>query len=132
MWHIWFRMREYTLHGGHNDINDWIGQPLRYIVLGLTMPSLRPVHRLRGAWRRLVQFSTSTTYYARRRLTLRSFIHSSRYAFYVCVMANNTDIKGKICWYLACVVQIHLCKRLIEMGDVVNEATCWGEINMLR
>ncbi|CCA70160.1 hypothetical protein PIIN_04099 [Serendipita indica DSM 11827] len=37
-----------------------------------------------------------------------------------------------ICWYLACVVQIHLCKRLIEMGDVVNEATCWGEINMLR
>lgn len=37
-----------------------------------------------------------------------------------------------ICWYLAAVVQVHLCKRLIEIGDIVNEATCWGEINMLR
>ncbi|KAG8815920.1 hypothetical protein FRC17_000537, partial [Serendipita sp. 399] len=37
-----------------------------------------------------------------------------------------------ICWYLAAVVQIHLCKRLIETGDLMGEATCWGEINMLR
>ncbi|KAG8811590.1 hypothetical protein FRC19_003714 [Serendipita sp. 401] len=37
-----------------------------------------------------------------------------------------------ICWYLAAVVEIHLCKRLIETGDLVGEATCWGEINMLR
>lgn len=38
----------------------------------------------------------------------------------------------QICWYLAAVVQVHLCKRLIEIGDIANEATCWGEINMLR
>lgn len=41
-------------------------------------------------------------------------------------------IMRQICWYLAAVVQIHLCKRLIEVGDAANEATCWGEINMLR
>ncbi|GJJ09515.1 hypothetical protein Clacol_003738 [Clathrus columnatus] len=37
-----------------------------------------------------------------------------------------------ICWYLAAVVQVHLCKRLIELGDCVNESNVWGEINMLR
>lgn len=39
---------------------------------------------------------------------------------------------SQICWYLAAVVQVHLCKRLIEIGDIVAEATTWGEINMLR
>ncbi|KAF8584497.1 hypothetical protein K439DRAFT_1346065 [Ramaria rubella] len=37
-----------------------------------------------------------------------------------------------ICWYLAAVVQVQLCKRLIEIGDRANEANVWGEINLLR
>ncbi|KAG8848740.1 hypothetical protein FRB96_001019 [Tulasnella sp. 330] len=37
-----------------------------------------------------------------------------------------------ICWYLAAVVSVQLCKRLIEIGDTTNEAIVWGEINMLR
>jgi len=37
-----------------------------------------------------------------------------------------------ICWYLAAVVQVQLCKRLIEVGDRASEASVWGEINMLR
>ncbi|KAF8527976.1 hypothetical protein BU17DRAFT_81209 [Hysterangium stoloniferum] len=36
------------------------------------------------------------------------------------------------CWYLAAVVQVHLCKRLIEIGDRTSEADVWGEINLLR
>lgn len=37
-----------------------------------------------------------------------------------------------ICWYLAAVVQIQLCKYFIEIGDISREATIWGEINILR
>ncbi|KAF8496657.1 hypothetical protein JB92DRAFT_3225901 [Gautieria morchelliformis] len=37
-----------------------------------------------------------------------------------------------ICWYLAAVVQVQLCKRLIEIGDRASEANVWGEINLLR
>ncbi|KAH9950496.1 hypothetical protein B0H21DRAFT_537444 [Amylocystis lapponica] len=37
-----------------------------------------------------------------------------------------------ICWYLAAVVQIQLCKYFIEIGDSPRESTVWGEINILR
>ncbi|KAI6136719.1 hypothetical protein F5141DRAFT_995183 [Pisolithus sp. B1] len=37
-----------------------------------------------------------------------------------------------ICWYLAAVVQVQVCKHFIEMGDRVREAQVWGEINVLR
>ena len=39
---------------------------------------------------------------------------------------------SQICWYLAAVVQIQLCKYFIEIGDVSRETTIWGEINVLR
>jgi uncharacterized membrane protein len=38
----------------------------------------------------------------------------------------------QICWYLAAVVQIHLCKYCIEINDIEREAAAWGEINLLR
>ncbi|KAH8102434.1 hypothetical protein BXZ70DRAFT_928561 [Cristinia sonorae] len=38
----------------------------------------------------------------------------------------------QICWYLAAVVQIQLCKYFIEINDTVRESTVWGEINVLR
>ena len=38
----------------------------------------------------------------------------------------------KICWYLAAVVQIQLCKYFIEINDAARESTVWGEINVLR
>jgi len=37
-----------------------------------------------------------------------------------------------ICWYLAAVVQIQLCKYFIEIGDASRESTVWSEINVLR
>ncbi|KAF9787342.1 hypothetical protein BJ322DRAFT_1054850 [Thelephora terrestris] len=37
-----------------------------------------------------------------------------------------------ICWYLAAVVQVQLCRYFIEIGDVSRETTIWGEINVLR
>lgn len=40
--------------------------------------------------------------------------------------------RKQICWYLAAVVLVQLCRRLIEIGDTANEATLWGEINLLR
>lgn len=38
----------------------------------------------------------------------------------------------QICWYLAAVVQVQLCKYFIEIGDTSRESTVWGEINALR
>lgn len=38
----------------------------------------------------------------------------------------------QICWYLAAVVQVQLCKYFIEIGDSERESTVWGEINVLR
>ncbi len=38
----------------------------------------------------------------------------------------------QICWYLAAVVQVQLCKYFIEIGDSEQESTVWGEINVLR
>jgi len=37
-----------------------------------------------------------------------------------------------ICWYLAAVVHIQLCKHYIESGEAVMEAAVWEEINVLR
>ncbi|KAF9473118.1 hypothetical protein BDN70DRAFT_886160 [Pholiota conissans] len=37
-----------------------------------------------------------------------------------------------ICWYLAAVVQVQLCKYFIEINDSDRESTVWGEINVLR
>jgi hypothetical protein len=37
-----------------------------------------------------------------------------------------------ICWYLAAVVQVQLCKFFIEINDSERESTVWGEINVLR
>jgi len=38
----------------------------------------------------------------------------------------------QICWYLAAVVQIQLCKYYIETGDTDQEYGAWGVINVLR
>lgn len=37
-----------------------------------------------------------------------------------------------ICWYLAAVVQVQVCKHFIEIGDEAREDQVWGEINVLR
>lgn len=37
-----------------------------------------------------------------------------------------------ICWYLAAVVLVQLCKHYIETGEQEREARIWGEINVLR
>lgn len=38
----------------------------------------------------------------------------------------------KICWYLAAVVQVQLCRSLIELQDFENEQKVWKDINILR
>jgi hypothetical protein len=42
------------------------------------------------------------------------------------------DTVSQICWYLAAVVQVQLCKYFIEINDSERESTVWGEINVLR
>ncbi|KAL5640939.1 hypothetical protein ACGC1H_001424 [Rhizoctonia solani] len=37
-----------------------------------------------------------------------------------------------VCWYLAAVVLVQLCKRHITTGDRGGEATVWGEIETLK
>ncbi|KAN0100701.1 hypothetical protein V8E55_000685 [Tylopilus felleus] len=37
-----------------------------------------------------------------------------------------------ICWYLAAVVQVQVCRHFIETGDHAREAQVWGELNVLR
>ncbi|CAA7266533.1 unnamed protein product [Cyclocybe aegerita] len=44
----------------------------------------------------------------------------------------TTYLSFKICWYLAAVVQVQLCKYFIEINDSDRESTVWGEINVLR
>ncbi|KAG9002928.1 hypothetical protein FRB94_003455 [Tulasnella sp. JGI-2019a] len=56
---------------------------------------------------------------------------------YLLISSTSFDVKRLhpsvvICWYLAAVVLIQLCKRLIQIGDTAGEAAVWGEINMLR
>ncbi|KAG6820116.1 hypothetical protein H0H93_005263 [Arthromyces matolae] len=48
------------------------------------------------------------------------------------VMHQSSEYFEQICWYLAAVVQIQLCKYFIELGDMERESTAWGEINVLR
>jgi hypothetical protein len=38
----------------------------------------------------------------------------------------------QICWYLAAVVLVQLCKHYIETNEQEREARIWGEINVLR
>ena len=45
---------------------------------------------------------------------------------------SSLYLLSQICWYLAAVVQVQLCKYFIEIGDVSRETTIWGEINVLR
>ncbi|KAH9937080.1 uncharacterized protein B0H18DRAFT_1081363 [Fomitopsis serialis] len=45
---------------------------------------------------------------------------------------SETSLTRRICWYLAAVVQVQLCKYFIEIGDSSRESTVWGEINALR
>lgn len=56
---------------------------------------------------------------------------------YYMLSATSLDITRlhpfvTICWYLAAVVQVQLCKYFIEIGDSERESTVWGEINVLR
>lgn len=58
-------------------------------------------------------------------------------AAYYILSATSLDISRlhpfvTICWYLAAVVQIQLCKYFIEINDGERESTVWGEINVLR
>ncbi|KAJ7070957.1 hypothetical protein C8F01DRAFT_1108482 [Mycena amicta] len=58
-------------------------------------------------------------------------------AAYYMLSATSLDITRLhpfvvICWYLAAVVQVQLCKYFIEIGDSERESTVWGEINVLR
>lgn len=58
-------------------------------------------------------------------------------ASYYALSATSLDITRlhpfvTICWYLAAVVQVQLCKYFIEIGDSERESTVWGEINVLR
>ncbi|KAF8898643.1 hypothetical protein BD779DRAFT_26545 [Infundibulicybe gibba] len=58
-------------------------------------------------------------------------------AAYYLLSATSLDITRlhpfvTICWYLAAVVQVQLCKYFIEINDGERESTVWGEINVLR
>lgn len=44
----------------------------------------------------------------------------------------HTNTIVQICWYLAAVVQVQLCKYFIETGDTDREYGVWGVINVLR
>ncbi len=44
----------------------------------------------------------------------------------------RANVIVQICWYLAAVVQIQLCKYFIETGDTDREYGVWGVINVLR
>ncbi|KAK7463678.1 hypothetical protein VKT23_007021 [Stygiomarasmius scandens] len=66
-------------------------------------------------------------------------VHSARciLAAYYMLSATSLDITRlhpfvTICWYLAAVVQVQLCKYFIEISDSERESTVWGEINVLR
>ena len=48
------------------------------------------------------------------------------------LLVTRLTFFSQICWYLAAVVQVQLCKYFIEIGDVSRETTIWGEINILR
>ena len=56
----------------------------------------------------------------------------SQCAFFLPAQFVVIDFSPQICWYLAAVVQIQLCKYFIEINDTARESTVWGEINVLR
>lgn len=56
---------------------------------------------------------------------------------YFMLSATSLDITRlhpfvTICWYLAAVVQVQVCKHFIESGEHDREQQIWGEINVLR
>ncbi|TRM66190.1 hypothetical protein BD626DRAFT_486984 [Schizophyllum amplum] len=66
-------------------------------------------------------------------------VHAARsiLSAYYKLSATSLDITrlhpfATICWYLAAVVEVQLCKYFIEIGDPDRESTVWGEINVLR
>ncbi|KAF8641137.1 hypothetical protein AX17_000779 [Amanita inopinata Kibby_2008] len=66
-------------------------------------------------------------------------VHAARSILraYYTLSATSLDITRlhpfvTICWYLAAVVLIQLCKYFIEINDNERESTVWGEINILR
>jgi hypothetical protein len=60
-------------------------------------------------------------------------IASLRGGMSACMRNNHLySSQIQICWYLAAVVQVQLCKYFIEIGDSERESTVWGEINVLR
>ncbi|EMD42229.1 hypothetical protein CERSUDRAFT_110761 [Gelatoporia subvermispora B] len=80
-----------------------------------------------------INFSDSSS------ISTRRCLHATREILnaYSRLSATSLDIARlhpfvTICWYLAAVVQIQLCKYFIEINDTEREATVWGEINMLR
>ncbi|KAF8912753.1 hypothetical protein CPB84DRAFT_1885361 [Gymnopilus junonius] len=65
-------------------------------------------------------------------------LHAARCILSACYALNATSMDitrlhpfVTICWYLAAVVQVQLCKYFIEVNDS-EESTVWGEINVLR
>ena len=48
------------------------------------------------------------------------------------VAYSMVEHSRQICWYLAAVVEVQLCKYFIEIGDLDSEQNVWGEINVLR
>jgi hypothetical protein len=48
------------------------------------------------------------------------------------IRMRQADSLWQICWYLAAVVQVHVCKHSIERGDLEGEAAAWEQINVLR
>ncbi|TDL28495.1 hypothetical protein BD410DRAFT_226567 [Rickenella mellea] len=66
-------------------------------------------------------------------------------AYYVFMNASSTPMPASapppvtrlhpfvvICWYLAAVVKVRVCTRMIEIGDSTGELEVWKEINNLR
>ena len=61
---------------------------------------------------------------------LHPFVTVRRIYAAVCYLCD--DVAEQICWYLAAVVLVQLCKYFIEIGDTERESVVWGEINVLR
>lgn len=55
-----------------------------------------------------------------------------RSEFLGCPNQKSFIVYPQICWYLAAVVQVQVCKHFIEIGDEAREDQVWGEINVLR
>lgn len=73
----------------------------------------------------------STVFYPRPIAKLHPFatVSKIRYLFQV---FHLTVVRIEICWYLAAVVKVQVCKYMIEIGEASREIEVWGEINALR